>query len=466
MMKALRIHVTCFARTTIPRRSYSLSPMIKDLSYFSVSNRRENHTAKQLLEEDKILMRDYTYDLKLDSIAKFPAEPRGSSRLIRVDEEGEIHHHRHFAKEILPLIDRSHLVFNESKVVNARLNVTREKGDEIEMMILDLGDNLQKNCSDAKLKVMVREEDAQCGAMYSVGEAKFTVVDVIGPWLEDENSNGNGTEVVVECQTQDETTVASLLDSVGTVPIPPYLNREAKISDVSAYNNVFASGEGSVAAPTAGLHFTDELMAEIGNENISFLTLHVGAGTFKPVITENAREHAMHGENFAVNVGEIQRIIECLQVGKRIVVVGTTSCRTLESLYWCGVKTIQQRNLLKTDSTSEKNVMEISQDEWRSLANSSDIATIDALKAVINGKDPSDYLHGRTSLMIAPGYDFKVVDNLITNFHAPDSTLMLLVSAFLRNSDKVRKVYHEAQELGYRFLSYGDACFFSRPPKE
>eukprot|EP00547_Thalassionema_nitzschioides_P014422 CAMPEP_0194245182 /NCGR_PEP_ID=MMETSP0158-20130606/12777_1 /TAXON_ID=33649 /ORGANISM="Thalassionema nitzschioides, Strain L26-B" /LENGTH=465 /DNA_ID=CAMNT_0038980833 /DNA_START=14 /DNA_END=1408 /DNA_ORIENTATION=+ len=464
-MKALRYHAPWFARTTrtMTRTGCSLSPMIRDLPYFSVTKRRENHTAKQFFEEDKILMRDYTYDLKLASIAKFPAEPRGSSRLIRVDEEGKIHHHKHFAKEILSLIDRSHIVFNESKVVNARLNVTRKKGDEVEMMILDLGDNLQKNCSDAKLKVMVREEDAQCRAMYSVRGAKFRVVNVIGPWIEDEYSNGNGTEVVVECEVQDEATVASLLDSVGTVPIPPYLNREAEISDVSAYNNVFASGEGSVAAPTAGLHFTDKLMAEIGNENISFLTLHVGAGTFKPVITENAREHEMHGENFAVNVGEIQRIIECLQVGKRIIVVGTTSCRTLESLYWCGVKTIAQKSSLKTGAAAQENAMELTQDEWRSLTDSSEVAAIDALQAVIQGKDPSEYVHGRTSLMIAPGYDFKVVENLITNFHAPDSTLMLLVSAFLGSSDKVRKVYHEAQDLGYRFLSYGDACFFSRP---
>jgi len=412
-----------------------------------------------ILDDENIRMSDYTYDLKLDSIAKFPAEPRGSSRLVRVDKDGRVQHYAHFSQEILSLIEGSHIIFNESKVVNARLSVSGNTAEDIEMMILDLGDNLQRDCSDAKLKVMIREEDVRCGEIYSLPRAKFRVSQVIGPWIEDENSDGNGTECVVECLTEDVMTVACLLDSVGTVPIPPYLNRKADTSDISAYNNVFAAGEGSVAAPTAGLHFTDQLLAEIGQENISFLTLHVGAGTFKPVVTENAYDHAMHSETFAVNVGEIQRIIESLQNGKQLVVVGTTSSRTLESLYWCGVKIL--KNMERGDNT-EENRMELGQHEWRGL-DSREITAIDALKAVIDGKRSADSVFGRTSLMIAKGYDFKVVENLITNFHAPDSTLMLLVSTFLGSGDKVREVYHEAQELGYKFLSYGDVCLFSRP---
>ncbi|OEU22792.1 Queuosine biosynthesis protein, partial [Fragilariopsis cylindrus CCMP1102] len=211
--------------------------------------------------------------------------------------------------------------------------------------------------------------------------------------------------------------VSELLRSVGSVPIPPYLDRDAEASDEHAYNNVYASGEGSVAAPTAGLHFTDPLLAKIGQDNISYLSLHVGAGTFKPVVAEDVRDHAMHGETFVVSVGELQRIIESLESRKRIVVVGTTSSRTLESLYWCG--------------------------------------------AVINDKSHAETISGRTSLMIFSGYKFRVVEDLITNFHAPDSTLMLLVSAFLGNPEKVRSVYENAQDRGYRFLSYGDACYFS-----
>jgi S-adenosylmethionine:tRNA ribosyltransferase-isomerase len=422
-----------------------------------------------ILNNEKVKMSDFTYDLQLDSIAKYPAEPRGSSRLLRVDAEGNVHHFENFSKSILSFVDGAHIIFNESKVVNARLSVIGSEKDKFEMMILDLGDDIDKSCRDAKLSVMVRKDGVLAGDIFTEegkGTAKFRVVKVVGPWIEDENSNGNGTECVVECLTEDETTVAGLLESVGTVPIPPYLNRDAEASDVSAYNNVFASGEGSVAAPTAGLHFTDALLAEIGSENISFLRLHVGAGTFKPVVTEDALDHSMHGENFAVNVGEIHRIIESVESGKRIIVVGTTSSRTLESMYWCGVKILQnKKNGMASNTAGDR--MTLGQHEWTYLATPGEkvYTAAEALKAVIDGKDSDDTVFGRTSLMIRPGYEFRVVEELVTNFHAPDSTLMLLVSTFLGGGDKVREVYEEAQELGYKFLSYGDACFFSRRRK-
>jgi len=452
-------------------------------------------------ENDKIKMSDFTYDLRLDSIAKYPANPRGSSRILNIDENGNVNYFDNFSDSIIPLLMDAHVVFNESKVVNARLSVNNtEDADKnsTEMMILDLGEVLQKPCQGANFTVMIRNEGVLIGDKFKVDgndSVSFYVKSVKGPWIEDEKSHGNGTECTVECSVQDQrnVSVSKLLRSIGSIPIPPYLDRDAEASDESSYNNVFASGEGSVAAPTAGLHFTDSLLAQVGRENISYLSLHVGAGTFKPVVVEDARDHAMHGESFVATVSELQRIIESLESQKRLVVVGTTSSRTLESLYWCGVKKIlMDRSIeeemkalslhklsdlemsclraMKEEKLSDDDMTVLDQHEWMSLdsiiqRNGLSITAVDALKAAIWGKSSGETVHGRTSLMIAPGYKFKVVEDLITNFHAPDSTLMLLVSAFLGDAKKVHGVYEDAQNKGYKFLSYGDACFFSRQKK-
>jgi len=425
-----------------------------------------------IIESEKIKMNDFTYNLKINSIAKYPAEPRGSSRLLRVDADGVVSHFDNFSDSFLSLAKDAHIVFNESKVAKARISVSHNNyGREIEMMILDLGDSVGEKCEGQLLTVMLRIEGIRPGDTFfdeKVGKGKFRVVEVVGPWIEDENSNGNGTECIVECLVHDDITLSELLDNIGTVPIPPYLNRKAEQKDESAYNNVYAADSGSVAAPTAGLHFTDSLLKNIGYENISFLSLHVGAGTFKPVVTEDARDHAMHGENFSVSVFELRRIIQTIKNRKRIVVVGTTSSRTLESLYWCGVKLLESENKVKKENSSYKNgTMSLGQDEWNFLNKSGkSYSAVDALEALVDGKEDNSMVHGRTSLMIVPGkYKFKVVDELVTNFHAPDSTLMLLVSSFLGSGDKVKTVYEEAQDKGYRFLSYGDVCFFSRSRK-
>ena len=419
-----------------------------------------------ILDEEKINMNDFSYNLKVDSIAKYPAEPRGSSRLLRVDSLGKLTHFNNFSESFLSLASGAHIIFNESKVVNARVEVL-ESGTEdgLELMILDLGESVEQKANGSHLTVMLRKEGAEVGDIFTGknchGQVKFQVKQVIGPWIEDEKSNGNGTECVVECINDGDKSISDLLEIVGSVPIPPYLGRDAEVVDDKAYNNVYACANGSVAAPTAGLHFTDDLLAKIGDENMSFLSLHVGAGTFKPVVTEDARDHSMHGENFSVSVSELNRIIHSLENGRRMIVVGTTSCRTLESLYWCGVKILKQSENVKDP---EQMLLHLNQNEWMQIENDSKkYSAAQALKAVIQNKSESGFVQGRTSLMIVPGkYNFKVVDELVTNFHAPDSTLMLLVSAFLGSGDKVRSIYHEAQDLGYRFLSYGDVCFFSK----
>lgn len=210
-----------------------------------------------------------------------------------------------------------------------------------------------------------------------------------------------------------------------------------------------------------GLHFTNEVLNEIGAENCSYLSLHVGAGTFKPVMVKDARDHEMHAETFVVSVRELRSIIAALKQGKPLVVVGTTSSRTLETLFWCGVKRI--RGL---DDGSD--TLTLGQFDWVALkvGEGRNVSRIAAFEALVEDLDDDDVVRGQTSLMISPPiYEFKVVDHLVTNFHAPDSTLMLLVSAFIKdaNGSKIPQIYEDAQANGYRFLSFGDVCMFSRP---
>lgn len=205
-------------------------------------------------------------------------------------------------------------------------------------------------------------------------------------------------------------------------------------------------------------------MDEIGPENCSYLSLHVGAGTFKPVMVEDARDHKMHAEAFAVSVKELKSIIAAMKKKKPIIVVGTTSSRTLESLFWCGVKRIRG---LDNDPNGSDDKLFLGQFDWIPLkaGEGRNITRVAAFEALCDGLDDNCILHGSTSLMISPPtYEFKVVDHLVTNFHAPDSTLMLLVSSFIEDSNgsQIPKIYEDAQANGYRFLSYGDVCMFSR----
>ena len=277
-------------------------------------------------------------------------------------------------------------------------------------------------------------------------------------WEEDEKSDGNGTECYVRIQS--DKSLESYLSKNGSVPIPPYLHRASEKSDKERYNNVYAESAGSVAAPTAGLHFTDELLEKLGTNSISQVCLHVGAGTFKPVLAKDARDHNMHAEIFSVPVKEIRSIVNALKDGKDLTAVGTTSSRTLESLFWCGVKKLRGLD------ASTGNYLKLEQFEWVPLgvvANSNSISRVAALEILIDQLDEDDIIHGQTSLMITPPiYQFRVVDHLVTNFHAPDSTLMLLVSAFIKDDGvKLRRIYEDAQENGFRLLSYGDSCMLS-----
>jgi S-adenosylmethionine:tRNA ribosyltransferase-isomerase len=280
-------------------------------------------------------------------------------------------------------------------------------------------------------------------------------------WEEDAKSDGNGMECNVRIMSEES--LDDFLSRFGSVPIPPYFQRESEASDREAYNNVYAVANGSVAAPTAGLHFTSQLLLDIGSQNCSHLTLHVGAGTFKPVLKENASDHDMHAESFCVSVEELKRIVTVLEENKPLIVVGTTTCRTLESLYWCGVKLLQSSG---GGENNDLDYLELAQFEWQALQGDGNIiSNVQALQALLSkhAGESSGYIRGRTCLMITPkAYEFRIVNHLVTNFHAPDSTLMLLVAAFVGGGDKIKQVYAQAQNRGYRFLSYGDVCLFSR----
>ena len=242
---------------------------------------------------------------------------------------------------------------------------------------------------------------------------------------------------------------AEVLHEAGAIPLPPYIKRQAEQSDAERYQTVYAHHPGSVAAPTAGLHFTDDVLSSLAEMNIQkqFVTLHVGAGTFKPVKTETLGDHEMHGEYIEVSRSLLEQLIN--NDGRNVIAVGTTSLRTLESIYWLGVEMI-----------SQSRITEIMQ--WTPYEKPSEIPAREAITALLNYLEQNqlDVLFARTSLIIVPGYRFRIVDTLITNFHQPKSTLLLLIAAFI--GEKWKSVYAYALENDFRFLSYGDSCLLFR----
>jgi S-adenosylmethionine:tRNA ribosyltransferase-isomerase len=253
---------------------------------------------------------------------------------------------------------------------------------------------------------------------------------------------------------------AELLHHAGAIPLPPYLKREAEESDTKRYQTIYAAEDGSVAAPTAGLHFTKNIFEDFKAKNIqsSFVTLHVGAGTFKPVKSETMAEHEMHAEFISVPTQIIRDLVA--DPDRNIIAVGTTSLRTLESLYWLGVKLARQKNEqsredVRSEDNANKTILELDQWEAYILA-SENIPVKEALTTLLDFLEANkmDLLLARTRILIAPGYEFKIINALITNFHQPQSTLLLLVAALIGKDWK--KVYDHALTNDFRFLSYGD----------
>ena len=398
-----------------------------------------------------IRIRDFSYDLPDSRIAKYPLPERDKSRLL-VYEHGNISQDT-FTQLPHYLPKDALMVFNNTRVIRARLHFNKQTGARIEIFLLepDFPADYEQNFSSKHA----------CSWLCLVGGLKkFNVstltkrIEVNGESVEIEAAYKEpvGTSHRIRFQWTGQATWAEILEAMGELPIPPYLNRDAEESDLRTYQTVYGKVKGSVAAPTAGLHFTDRVLAEIHNLGIEReeVTLHVGAGTFRPVKSEEIGEHDMHTEHIAVKRGTIQRL---LNHGCQAIAVGTTSVRTLESLYYMGVKA------LGLDSGEETgDAMELGVPQWMPYGCSPDSpSTEQALKSLLDYMDRHelDVLHSCTQIIIAPGYRYRIVKMMVTNFHQPQSTLLLLVSAFV--GEDWRKIYDYALANDFRFLSYGDS---------
>lgn len=396
-------------------------------------------------------IKDFSYNLPDDRIAKYPLANRDQSKLLiykgkQISESV----YQQIAKEIP---ENSLLLFNNTKVVEARILFQKETGATIEIFCLEPDDRypditsamLQKGkvCWKCLVGGAKKWKETQISKSILMGGRTIAFTA--------ERKEHIADYYLIEFNWSDaDISFAEILHAAGLIPLPPYLNRAAETSDLDRYQTIYAKYDGSVAAPTAGLHFTEAVFGQLDAKNIerAYLTLHVGAGTFKPVKAEKIEGHEMHAEFIEVSVALIQKIIS--KLNDTIIPVGTTSMRTIESLYWLGVKTI-----LHSDITLSELVI----NQWDPYTiDASSISAAEALQALIvwMQKNELELLITKTQIIIAPGYSFKIAKALITNFHQPQSTLLLLVSALI--GEEWKRVYEYALENDFRFLSYGDGC--------
>ena len=393
---------------------------------------------------------DFTYDLPDDRIAKFPLAERDASKLL-LYREGAISEdiYKNIANHIP---GGALLVFNQTKVVNARLLFKKPTGGQIEVFCL--APHKYADIQTAMLQKGKVQWECLVGgaAKWKLGMVLQLVNESPAFTLHARIVNRDANSFMLSLDwDNDSLTFAEVLHYAGKVPLPPYLHRDALLSDETRYQTIYARDEGSVAAPTAGLHFTDEVMQSLKNRNIdtAFVTLHVGAGTFMPVKSPTMDGHDMHEEWIDVGIETIERLI--VQNDKKIVAVGTTSMRTLESLYWIG------NNILNGHLPQQGRV---AVGQWLPYEEQPTATTSEALLALKKYLNDNGLtrLVTRTQILIAPGYTFRVVSGLVTNFHQPQSTLLLLVAAMI--GDQWRSAYYYAMEHDFRFLSYGDGGLY------
>ena len=396
-------------------------------------------------------IKDFSYNLPDERIAKYPLANRDQSKLlIYKGEQISESVYQQIAKEIP---ENSLLLFNNTKVVEARILFQKETGATIEIFCLE-PDDRYPDITSAMLQKGKVFWKCLVGGAKKWKEPQISKSILIGGRtiaFTAERREQIADYYLIEFNWVDaDISFAEILHAAGLIPLPPYLNRAAETSDLDRYQTIYAKYDGSVAAPTAGLHFTEAVFEQLEAKNIerAYLTLHVGAGTFKPVKAEKIEGHEMHAEFIEVSVALIQKIIS--KLNEPIIPVGTTSMRTIESLYWLGVKTI-----LRSDIALSELVI----NQWDPYTlDASSISASEALQALIvwMQKNELELLITKTQIIIAPGYSFKIAKALITNFHQPQSTLLLLVSALI--GEEWKRVYEYALENDFRFLSYGDGC--------
>ena len=419
------------------------------------------------MDTKHIKISDYNYDLPDERIAKFPIAQRDHSKLL-VYKHGEVSDDVfHHLPTYLP--QGALMIFNNTKVIQARLHFRKETGALIEVFLMEPAEPTDYElmfqttghcswlCMIGNLK---KWKEGSLKRDFEIKGNKLTLSatmrrgDALGSEAQKMVAKGGGTNYWVDFDwDNDKVSFAEILEAVGELPIPPYLNRKTEESDKTTYQTVYSKFKGSVAAPTAGLHFTDAVLKDLDAHGIDReeVTLHVGAGTFKPVKSLEIEGHQMHTEYIVVHRRSLEKLIkhEC-----RVIAVGTTSVRTIESLYYMGV------HLLKHPEANEE---DLHVKQWDPYELSEDgnlvdgITPMQAIQAIIDYLDRNglEALHSSTQIIIAPGYQYKIVKMLVTNFHQPQSTLLLLVSAFLKGDWK--KVYDYALSHDFRFLSYGDS---------
>ncbi len=402
-----------------------------------------------LSELKNIAIADYDYPLPEERIAKFPIEQRDHSKLLCLKGDDISEHHFYDLPDLLP--QDTMLVFNDTKVIHARLFFRKETGAVIEVFCLE---------PHQMPVVQAFEQRERCTWTCFIGNNKkwksgpltleFSILNSQFS-IQATRREAVGNAWVVDFEWTGGLSFAEVIEAAGVIPLPPYLNRQAETSDATRYQTVYAHHDGSVAAPTAGLHFTPEVFDNLKSKGIQteYITLHVGAGTFKPVSTDTIGEHEMHVEPVHVTADNLRHIIA--HQGKPLIAVGTTSVRTLESLYWFGVQ---------LQSNPDLDHMHVNQWDPYTVSQGSALRMDESYSNILAWleRHDTDRLDGETQLMIAPGYQYRVINGLVTNFHQPKSTLLLLVSALI--GDRWKECYRYALDHGFRFLSYGDSCLF------
>ncbi len=396
----------------------------------------------------KIKISAFSYDLPDERIAKYPLEQRDASRLL-VYNKGITDHRFSDLPDLLP--SGAMMVFNETRVVPARLHFQRESGAHIEIFCLQphspadyvsmfaAKNSCRWRCIVGNVK---KWKDDLLLLMNPQSDPVIAATDLRAAMVQ-----RDGETSIVEFSWKTDKDFSEVLELCGTIPIPPYLNRDTQNIDIERYQTTYAIQRGSVAAPTAGLHFTPDVMQRIEGKGIDIekICLHVGAGTFLPVKSEEIEGHRMHREPFVVTLSFLQKLLARKKCGCPLIAVGTTSVRTLESLYWAGVRCALGMELGDIEQW----------EPYTAQGNLPDTAVaLEALVSYMQEHDMTELSLG-TRIIIVPGYRLRVVNILVTNFHQPQSTLLLLISAFVGN--EWRAIYDHALSEGYRFLSYGDS---------
>jgi len=418
----------------------------------------KQETKEQLISKDGLYdipvvdLQQYRYHLPDDRIAQFPLEQRDGSKLLIADPRAMTIRHDNFYRLSDYIPDNTLFIRNDTKVITARLLAKKSTGGAVELLLLSPQygspqDAMMHRHSTAWY-CLLGGRNIKSGMVLTIeSEDKTFLMDAT-------IVSKNGQQALVTFTWSPPMYVfAAIIDVCGTTPLPPYMHRVATKDDKERYQTVYAVTEGSVAAPTAGLHFTERVFDTLREKYCAFadVTLHVGLGTFKPINTDILENFTMHNERFEVSLASIRKIRRSLEQKRTFISVGTTSMRTIESLYWYGVSLLQKKR-----SYSPENPAFVSQWEPYSIVGerSEPLEVFHALEHILESHQQQSIV-GTTEIIIVPGYTFSIFDGLVTNFHQPESTLMLLVAAFV--GEYWREIYQTALEEEYRFLSYGDS---------